>query len=132
MTVCPRALMALVCGASVAAAAPVKLIIDTDAGFDVDDVGAISIGNALQDSGEAEIVAVGHTNGFTKGIGGVSALMAFYGRGGVPLGAYKGPWARDPNAGKGAADRYLSDLVGGYPRVVEGWAPEFGARQKMG
>ena len=79
MTVCPRALVALVCGASVFAAAPVKLIIDTDAGFDVDDVGAISIGNALQDSGEAEIVAVGHTNGFTKGIGGVSALMAFYG-----------------------------------------------------
>ena len=75
MTVCPRALVALVCGASVFAAAPVKLIIDTDAGFDVDDVGAISIGNALQDSGEAEIVAVGHTNGFTKGIGGVSALM---------------------------------------------------------
>ena len=36
-----------------AAAVPVKLIIDTDAGFDVDDVGAVSIGNALQDAGEA-------------------------------------------------------------------------------
>ena len=40
---------------------------------------AISIGNALQDAGEAEIVAVGHTNGFVEGIGGVSALMEFYG-----------------------------------------------------
>ena len=46
-------------------------------------------------------------------IGGVSAPKAFYGRGCVPLGAYKSPWARDPNAGKGTADRYLSDLVGG-------------------
>jgi methanogenic corrinoid protein MtbC1 len=46
-----------------AAASPIKLIIDTDAGFDVDDVGAISVANALQDNGEVEIVAVGHTNG---------------------------------------------------------------------
>ena len=39
---CSRVFVALVCGASVAAqaAAGVKLIIDTDAGFDVDDVGA--------------------------------------------------------------------------------------------
>ena len=41
------------------------------------------------------------------------------GRGDVPLGAYKGPWAHDPNAGKGTADKYLSDLVDGYPRVVK-------------
>ena len=47
--------------------APVRLLIDTDAGFDVDDVGAICVANALQDNGEAEIIAVGHTNGFVKG-----------------------------------------------------------------
>eukprot|EP00039_Didymoeca_costata_P014587 m.237240 g.237240 ORF g.237240 m.237240 type:complete len:66 (+) comp16055_c1_seq1:155-352(+) len=34
---------------------PVRLIVDTDAGFDVDDVGAIGIANALQDLGECEI-----------------------------------------------------------------------------
>jgi hypothetical protein len=49
-----------------AAASPIKLIIDTDAGFDVDDVGAISVANALQDNGEVEIVAVGHTNGLVR------------------------------------------------------------------
>lgn len=98
---------------------PVPLIVDTDAGFDVDDVGAIAVANALQDLGEARIIAVSHTNGFVKGIGAVSALMHFYGRDNVTLGAYKGPWARDPDAGKGTADRYVSDLVANYPAGVK-------------
>jgi hypothetical protein len=99
--------------------ARVRLIVDTDAGFDVDDVGAIGVANALMDAGEAEIIAIGHTNGFPIGIGGVSTLMRFYGRDDVPIGAYKGKWARDPNAGKGTADKYLSDLVNHYPGSVK-------------
>ena len=98
---------------------PIRLIVDTDAGFDVDDVGAIGVANALMDAGEATIIAVGHTNGFPIGIGGVSTLMRFYGRDDVPLGAYKGVWARDPTAGKGTADKYLSDLVDHYPGAVQ-------------
>ena len=84
----------LVILATIALASKVKLIVDTDAGFDVDDVGAIAVANALQDAGECEIVAVSHTNGFDKGIGAVSTLMHWYGRDDVPLGAYKGVWAR--------------------------------------
>ena len=101
-------LLAAAALAAGAGASPVPLIIDTDAGFDVDDVGAVCIvrptptpplsprpgghagpvprfrrpadesavqGNALEDLGEANIIAVGHTNGFVKGIGGVSTLM---------------------------------------------------------
>lgn len=37
---------------------PVQLIIDTDAGFDVDDVGAITVAHKMMDMGECEIVAV--------------------------------------------------------------------------
>ena len=40
------ALSAVVMGSK--ASTPTKLIIDTDAGFDVDDVGAVCLGNALQ------------------------------------------------------------------------------------
>ena len=76
---------------------PIRLIIDTDAGFDVDDVAAIAVANALADNGECEIIAIGHTNGFSKGIGAVSTLMHFHQRDSVPLGAYKGPWAKDTN-----------------------------------
>eukprot|EP01047_Picozoa_sp_COSAG01_P065208 COSAG01_NODE_8768_length_2665_cov_25.306703_2_plen_296_part_00 len=105
-------------------AAPVKLLIDTDAGFDVDDVGAVCLANALADNGEAEIVAVGHTNGYNKGIGSVSTLMHFYGRDAVPLGAYKGAWAENPRApgAKGTADKYIPDLVNGFPSPVKDYS----------
>lgn len=43
--------------------------------------GAVCIANALADNGEAEIVAVGHTNGYVEGIGAISTLMHFYDRG---------------------------------------------------
>ena len=104
-----------------ATTSPVKLIIDTDAGFDVDDVGAVCLANALADNGETEIVAVGHTNGYDKGIGAVSTLMHFYGRDDVPLGAYNGPWARNPHCpgAKGGADKYLTDLTKHYPSPVK-------------
>jgi len=114
-----RVLVVIVLHVPPAAAGPVRLIIDTDAGFDVDDVGAVAVANALQDNGEAVIVAVGHTNGFIKGIGAVSTLMHFYNRDEVTLGAYKGVWARNPTAGKGTADRYVSDLVDHYPSTIK-------------
>jgi hypothetical protein len=107
--------------ALVALAAPRRLLIDTDAGFDVDDVGAICIANALADRQEVVLVAVAHTNAFAAGIGAVSALMTYYGRANVSLGAYKGPWARDPAAGAHphhTADRYVSDLAAHFPAAV--------------
>lgn len=120
LSVVAALLLAAIAATSTANASKVvKLIIDTDAGFDVDDVGAIAVANALQDAGECEIVAVSHTNGFDKGIGAVSALMHWYGRDAVPLGAYKGAWARNPNAGKGTADRYVSDLVSHFSSPVK-------------
>lgn len=50
--------------------------------------------------------------------------MHFYGRDTVPLGSYKGPWARNPNApgAKGSADRYISDLVEHYPSPVKNYS----------
>ena len=98
-----------------------RLLIDTDAGFDVDDVGALCVANALMDRGEVDIIAVGHTNAFVKGVGAVSALMAFYNHTAVPIGAYKGPWGRDPAAGAHphhTADRYVSDLADHFPATV--------------
>ena len=106
---------------ALAASAPVKLIIDTDAGFDVDDVGALCIANALQDQGEAEILAVAHTNGFAPGIGAVAAVMQYYNRTGAALGAYKGAWASGPGPYPGhehhGADRYASHLARGWPTL---------------
>ena len=77
---------------------PVKLIIDTDMGFDVDDVGSVCIGNALQDLGEVEILAIVHDTGFKLGIGAVSSINHFYGHDSIPLGAYKGVFASNSKA----------------------------------
>merc|ERR1712000_770280 len=75
---------------AVAEGAAVKLIIDTDASGDCDDVGAICIANALADNGEAELLAVMHNTGIEHGAGAISVLNTYYGRGDVPIGAYKG------------------------------------------
>ena len=98
---------------------PVRLIIDTDAGFDVDDIGAITVANALADLGEVDIIAISHTNGYVKGIGAVSTIMNYYGRSDVPLGAYKGEWAKNPRHGNHTADKYISDLTSNWPSHVK-------------
>ena len=78
--------------ATLSAASPVPLIIDTDMGFDVDDVGAVCMANELMILGEADILAIVHDTGYKKGIGGVSAINHYYGHDSIPLGAYKGPF----------------------------------------
>lgn len=95
-----------------------NLIVDTDAGFDVDDIAAITVANKLADMNETKIIAISHTNAYSLGIGAVSSIMEWYDRSNVPLGSYKGEWARDPHAGTGNADKYVSDLVHHYPSRV--------------
>ena len=50
---------------------PVSIIFDTDMSIDVDDVGALCVIHALQDRGEAELLAVVHGTGLPAGIGAV-------------------------------------------------------------
>lgn len=88
-----------------------QLIIDTDIGAFVDDVGAICTANALQDLGEADIIAVVHDTGFIKGVGGISALLGYYGHAKTMLGAYKGIFGREPVHGNFSQDGFLSDLI---------------------
>lgn len=74
------------------AAAPTKLIIDTDIGGggcnDVDDVVAISIANALADNGEAELLAIVQDTAPIQCAGAISVLNHYYGRDDMPIGAY--------------------------------------------
>ena len=72
-----------------------NLIIDTDAGFDVDDIGALAIAHHYAKKGEANILATVHCTGFELGIAAVNVVNTFYGRSDIPLGAYKGPFGKD-------------------------------------
>ena len=118
MNLITRVITIFVSVLSISSSERVRLIIDTDAGFDVDDVAAIAVANKLADMNETEIIAIGHTNAFDKGIGAVSTIMEWYDRSDVSSGAYKGQWAANPYAGKGDADKYVSDLVDHFPSRV--------------
>jgi len=72
-----------------AAAAPVKIIFDTDIGNDVDDVLALSVLHALQSRGACEIIGVTVTKPDELAGPFVDALNTFYGRPKIPIGCIR-------------------------------------------
>ena len=89
----------------------VNLIIDTDAGFDVDDVGALAVALHLEKMGKANILATIHATGCKSGIAAVNVINTYYGRGDIPLGAYKGPFGADCSS----QNLYLDDIIKKFP-----------------
>lgn len=70
---------------------PVRVVLDTDIGPDVDDVGAVAILHALADLGEAEIVAMAACTSNPWGAPCLDALNTYYGRPEIPVGTFKQP-----------------------------------------
>lgn len=64
---------------------PVKIIFDTDIGWDCDDAGALAMLHRLCDKGEAELLAVTHCMANPWLAGCIDAINRFYGRE-VPVG----------------------------------------------
>ena len=52
-----------------------------------------------------------HCTACSKGIAAVNVINTYYGRGDIPLGAYKG----DFGSNCGSQDLYLDDLINNYP-----------------
>jgi len=68
---------------------PVKVIFDTDMCYDVDDVGALAIINAMEDNGEDTLLAVCYNEVNKYGAAAIDAINTWYGRGNTPIGIYK-------------------------------------------
>jgi len=83
--ICALALAANV----VLAAAPVKVIFDTDMLTDYDDAGALACLHALADSGECEILATLSCTRKNASVATCEAINAFYGRPNIPVGCTK-------------------------------------------
>merc|ERR1719174_2341561 len=111
----PLSSMILALGLSTTRAAPVQLIIDTDLGFDVDDVGAIAVAHALADQGKADILAVVCNTGNDACIVGVDIVNTYYGRK-VPIGSYKGKFGSYTDNGQ--AGHYVNDVKSKFPHTV--------------
>ena len=69
---------------------PKKVIYETDMCLDVDDVGGLALLHALADKGEVEILAVTFNEVHPSGAAAIDAINTWYGRGGIPVGIYKG------------------------------------------
>jgi hypothetical protein len=73
-----------------AGAEPLKVIFDTDIDGDNDDVAAAAILHALADAGRVEILAMGVVSLHPNSPACLDAINTYYGRGGIPIGVYKG------------------------------------------
>jgi len=97
-------------------AAPVQLIIDTDLGFDVDDVGALSVAHALADNGNVDIIGVVCNTGRDACIVGVDIINTYYGRASTPIGSFKGRFGSYTDNGQDS--HYVNDLKSRFPHTV--------------
>jgi inosine-uridine nucleoside N-ribohydrolase len=105
--------LAFACAAS---SAPVQLIIDTDLGFDVDDVGAIAVAHALADQGKVDILGIVCNTGRDSCIVGVDIVNTYYGRGNMTIGSYKGKFGSYTDNGQDG--HYVNDIKGKFPHKV--------------
>ncbi len=111
------AMLALAAGTAPApAAAPVRIIFDTDMCGDCDDAGALAVLHALADRGEAEIIAI-TTNRKCRvnaSAAACAAINAWYGRPGIPIGTDKdGPKMRND-----IASPYTAALRDEFPHTA--------------
>ena len=79
------------------------IILDTDFGGDVDDVGTVAVLNELHNRGEARMLAVMSVAWSKHAVGGISAINSFYGNAGVPIGRH----ARGAKRDSSAYDKYI-------------------------
>lgn len=111
----------------VLAAAPVRLIFDTDMGNDVDDAVALAMVHALESRGEAHLLAVTVTKDNRWAAPFVDLMNTFYGRGEIPIGVVRnGKTPEDSKMIRTPAERQRPDGSFVYPHhLVDGReAPE--------
>ncbi len=99
--------------AAASAKAPVKIILDTDIGGDIDDLGALAILNVLADKGECEILAVMSCTARKKAVDAIDVVNTYFGRPDTPVGHHDGKvsdW--EPNYCEFLADSFKHDLKG--------------------
>ena len=69
---------------------PVRVIFDTDLGFDCDDAGALALLHRLADYGEATLLATMSVVGDPQSAAALGVINGYYGRPETPVGAYQG------------------------------------------
>jgi inosine-uridine nucleoside N-ribohydrolase len=115
-------LFALFHCAPLRAAEPVRLVLDTDIGNDIDDALALAMIHALESRAEVKLLAVTITKDNRWAAPYVDLVNTFYGRPDIPVGVVRNgktpddsAYIQKPAAGRGADGAYI------YPhRIVDG------------
>ena len=89
-----------------------KIIYETNMCLSVDDVGGLAMIHALQNRGEAELLAVCFNEIHPDGAAAIDAINTWYGRGDINVGVYQGPFP-DPDT-----SAFLHDLAQ-YPHDLD-------------
>lgn len=100
---------------SMAVAAPVKLIFDTDMGNDSDDVMALCMIHALQSRGVVELLAVTITKDHRLAAPFTDAINTFYGRPDIPIGVVTNGFTPEPGRYNLLAEAKNADGTLRYP-----------------
>lgn len=101
--------------AALVQAAPVKIILDTDLGNDVDDVMALVMLHNLQRRGACELLAVTITKDHPQAAGFADAINTLYGRPDTPIGVVRDGAAKDAREFNRLADEKNADGSLRYP-----------------
>lgn len=91
-----------------AAAAPLKILFDTDMDTDCDDGGTMAMLHALADAGEIEILATMVSSYFPYSVPCVAAINRYYGRPDLPIGCPQGD-------GRQRGSRYARQIAEQFP-----------------
>lgn len=124
--------VSVLCAAHARAAEPVRLILDTDIGNDVDDALALAMIHALESRGEVKLLAVTITKDNRYAAPFVSLVNSFYGQPDVPIGVvHHGKTPQDaamlrvPVEQKDAGGHYI------FPRKIQDGSDAPGAVQLL-
>ena len=94
-----------------------KVILDTDPSYDPDDAGCMAMLHTLASQGECEILAIVNSTNQKQSPIAIGAINAFYNRGAIPVGDYKG-YAAKVDSPKDNYDAYLATR---YPSEIDDW-----------
>lgn len=94
-----------------------KVILDTDPGYDPDDVGCMAMLQTMASLGECEILAIINSTYNKESAPSISAINSFYNRSAIPVGDYKGY----PQKIDVPKEKYTYLLNQQYPKTLESW-----------
>ncbi len=114
-----RFLAPILTACSLAHAAPVPIIFDTDIGNDVDDVMALAMIHTLEKRGVCRLLAVTVSKDERKAAEFTDAVNTFYGKPDIPIGLVRNGVEKGVGKFLGLADKYPHDLKGEIPDAVD-------------